>query len=109
MDDRTTKVSAVGDSSVRGEVGKILVAESEDFALGGKEGKFVFAGLRESRELDALSAVSVLRVLLMRKKRPLISVPVLGVICVIDAPEDSNSGILGSASRARSWCSKGSR
>ena len=53
VDDRAAKVIAVGDDGAGGEVGKVLVAEGKDFALGGKEGELVFAGCGEGRELDA--------------------------------------------------------
>ena len=59
VDYRSTKMSTIRYNSVRRETGEILAAESNDFALSGEESEFIFAALREGRELDAFTVLLI--------------------------------------------------
>lgn len=52
MDMQAAKISTVVKCLLDGQVGEILVEEYEDFPLRNEEGKLVFAGVRETAQLD---------------------------------------------------------
>lgn len=54
VDVMTAKVSTVLEGLVDWKVGKVLVAECNDLALGDETGELVLAGVGESRELNAI-------------------------------------------------------
>lgn len=49
-----TEVGTEVEGFLDGEVGEVLVAEGDDFLLGDEEGEFVFSGVGEFAELDAV-------------------------------------------------------
>ena len=81
VNNRATKIFAIGDGSIRGKAGEVLFSKSQDFSLGSKECEFVFACTGQRGELYALTGFSTLNAShKVEGGRPLISVPVLGVI-----------------------------